>query len=78
MLTGNKGAKSATPDGTLSKGDSHSAGKTTIEDLEFAINLLKVKLRSAMNLSEKARLYNQIRTLQDNISRIKGKGQARS
>ena len=48
------------------------------EDLEFAISLLKVKLQATTGLSEKVRLYNQIKTLQEEISKLECKGSARS
>ena len=42
-----------------------------IEDLEYAINMLRIKMQATTNLSEKIRQYNQIKTLQENIDRLK-------
>ena len=74
MSTGAKRAIIGTPEKRVSKADPHVAGKTDIEDMEYSIDMLKVKLQSATSLSEKVRLYNQIKTLQDNISRLKSEG----
>ena len=74
MSTGAKRTRTGTPENRISKADPHVAGKTDIEDMEYAIDMLKVKLQSAPSLSEKVRLYNQIKTLQDNISRRKSEG----
>ena len=74
MSTGKKRARTETPENRIVKADPHMAGKTDIENMEYAINMLKVKLQSAPSLSEKVRLYNQIKTLQDNISRVKSEG----
>lgn len=52
--------------------------RSNTEDLEFAIRMLKIKLRTAKTLPEKVRLYNQIKTLQENISKLESKGSARS
>jgi hypothetical protein len=54
-----------------SNGDPQWAGKTDVGDMEFAIDMLKVRLQSTTSLSEKVRLYNQIKTLRDNISRLR-------
>ncbi len=58
-------------DDRISKVDPHLAGNRDIEDMEYAIGILKVKLHSTTNLPDKVRLYNQIKTLQDNISRLR-------
>lgn len=50
-----------------------SASTTEIEDLEFAIKMLRIKLGSTSDYSEKMRYYNQIKTLQENIARLKEK-----
>lgn len=71
MLTGKQQARTATSEDTLSEGSQK-------KDLEFAISMLKVKLHSAKTLSEKIRLYNQIKALQDNISTLKSTGSAHS
>jgi hypothetical protein len=57
----------------ISKAEPRMRGKTVIEDLEFAIEMLRIRMGSTSNLSEKIRYYNQIRTLQDNIARLKAK-----
>ncbi|MDL1892542.1 hypothetical protein FBQ87_06580 [Sphingobacteriales bacterium CHB3] len=72
MLTGKQNGRIAAREDTLSEGNSQK------EDLEFAISMLKVKLHSATALSEKIRLYNQIKTLQDNISKLSIESSARS
>jgi len=69
MLTGMKRAGKS--DDRISKAGPHLAGKRDIEDMEYAIGILKVKLHSTTNLPDKIRLYNQIKTLQDNISRLR-------
>ncbi len=69
MLSGMKSAEKS--DDRISKADPHLAGKRDIEDMEYAIGILKVKLHSTTNLPDKVRLYNQIKTLQDNISRLR-------
>ena len=74
MSTGKKRASTGTPENRIVETDLRVAGKTYIEDMEYAIDMLRVKLRSAPSLSEKVRLYNQIKTLQDNISRLKSEG----
>ena len=42
-----------------------------IEDLEYAIKMLRIKMQETTKLSEKIRCYNQIKTLQENIYKIK-------
>ncbi len=69
MSTGMKRAGKS-EDG-ISKADPHLASKRDIDDMEYAIGMLKVKLHSTTNLPDKVRLYNQIKTLQDNISRLR-------
>jgi hypothetical protein len=53
------------------KTKSETVDNTDIPDMEFAINMLRIKLHSTTDLSQKIRLYNQIKTLQDNISRLR-------
>lgn len=77
MLTGKKEIRTITPEATLSEVGTHSEGRSQKDDLEFAISLLKIKLQSTTALSEKIRLYNQIKALQDNISTLKTEGSAR-
>ena len=74
MSTGKQNARTATTENRVSKADPRLADKREIEDMEYAIDILKVKLQSATSLSEKVRLYNQIKTLQGNISRRKSEG----
>jgi hypothetical protein len=50
---------------------SDSAGDADVQDMEFAIDMLRIKMNSTWDLSEKARLYNLIKMLQDNISRLR-------
>lgn len=50
---------------------SGTTGGADVQDMEFAIDMLRIKMNSTWNLSEKIRLYNQIKMLQDNISRLK-------
>ena len=68
-----KSANSRITANSISKAEPSSAGKTEIEDLEFAIEMLRIRMSSASNLSEKIRYYNQIKTLQDNIFKLKDK-----
>ena len=68
-----KSTRSQAATNGISKADPRIGDKTEIEDLEFAIEMLRIKMQLASNLSEKIRYYNQIRTLQDNISRLKEK-----
>lgn len=42
-----------------------------IRDLEYAIRLLRIKMQSAGNLADKMGLYNEIKTLQANIDRLR-------
>jgi len=44
-----------------------------IQDLEYAIKMLRIKMQETTKLSEKIRCYNQIKTLQANIDRLKEK-----
>jgi hypothetical protein len=74
MSTGTKRTPAGTPDNGTPNADPHASGKRAIEDLEYAIDLLRVKLQSAPGLSQKVRLYNQIKTLQENIARLKMEG----
>lgn len=48
-----------------------TTGGADVKDVEFAIDMLRIKMNSTWNLSEKTRLYNQIKMLQDNTSRLK-------
>ena len=59
-------------------GRKEAEGKSNKEDLEFAISMLKVKLQATTGLSEKIHLCNQIKALQENISKLESKGSARS
>ena len=72
--TEDKSTKSQTASNGFSKAQSGSAARIKAEDLEFAIDMLRIRMRSALNLSEKIRDYNEIKTLQDNIARLKEKG----
>jgi hypothetical protein len=45
--------------------------KAEIQDLEYAMRLLRIKMQSAGNLADKLGLYNEIRTLQANIDRLR-------
>lgn len=78
MVTGKNEAGTATLENTMANANSHSGAKSNRQDLEFAISMLKVKLQSTTVLSEKIRLYNQIKTLQDNISKLTSESSARS
>jgi hypothetical protein len=71
MTTQAKRAGTETAEHRISKADPQWAGKNDVEDMEYAINLLKVKLQSTSSLSEKVRLYNQIKALQDNVSKLR-------
>ena len=73
VSTKEKNTSSQAAKNGISKAEPRIGGKTEIEDLEFAIEMLRIKMQSASNLSEKIRYYNQIKTLQDNISRLKEK-----
>ncbi|NWG28274.1 MAG: hypothetical protein HXY48_07040 [Ignavibacteriaceae bacterium] len=44
-----------------------------IETLEYSIKMLRVKMKMTTNLSEKIRNYNEIKTLQDRIDKLKVK-----
>ncbi len=44
-----------------------------IETLEYSIKMLRIKMQMTTNLSEKIRNYNEIKTLQENIDRLKEK-----
>jgi hypothetical protein len=68
MSTRSKKAGTGT-ESRQSKADPQWVGKTIVGDMEFAIDMLKVRLQSTTSLSEKVRLYNQIKTLRDDISR---------
>jgi hypothetical protein len=74
MSAGKKVAGSGTPGDSSPDADPRAAGKAAMKDMEYAIDMLRVKLHSETNLSEKIRLYNQIKTLQDNISRLRSEG----
>jgi hypothetical protein len=63
---------------TMLAGKKEAEAKSNKEDLEFAVSMLKVKLQATTGLSEKIRLYNQIKALQENISKLESKGSARS
>lgn len=78
MVTETNEAETATVENARANANSHSGAKSNRQDLEFAISMLKVKLRSTTVLSEKIRLYNQIKTLQDNISKLTTESSARS
>ena len=66
-----KSTNSQTAVNGISKAESRIGGKTETEDLEFAIEMLRIRMGSASDLSEKVRYYNQIKTLQDNIARLR-------
>ena len=70
MSTRAKTAGAGTPENRISKADPQWGGKTDREDMEYGIDMLKIKLQSAPSILEKVRLYNQIKTLKDIISRI--------
>jgi hypothetical protein len=74
MATGKKAAGIGAPHDSSPEADPRPAGKTAVEDMEYTIAILRVKLHSETNLSDKIRLYNQIKTLQDNISRLRSEG----
>jgi hypothetical protein len=44
-----------------------------IENLEYSIKMLRIKMQMTINLSEKIRNYNEIKTLQENVERLKAK-----
>jgi hypothetical protein len=77
MLTGQKDDCTETPEGRLSETDPHSDGKAIKRDLECAVSMLRIKLQSAQSLSEKVRIYSQIKALQDNIAALNTEDQAR-
>ena len=45
--------------------------KAEIEDLEYAMRLLRIKMQSAGNPADKLGLYNEIKTLQAKIDMLK-------
>ena len=53
-----------------SKTDLRSELDMETEDLQFAISMLRIKLGSTTNLSEKIRYYGQIKALQENIDKL--------
>jgi hypothetical protein len=56
------------------KGRPQSREDAEIEDLEYAIKLLKIKVHAATNVLEKLRHYNQIKSLEGSIDRLRSKG----
>jgi len=46
-----------------------------IESMEYSIKMLRIKMQMTTNLSEKIRYYNEIKTLQENIDRLKIKAE---
>jgi hypothetical protein len=73
MLMSTEGKKTRTgtaDEGAPAAGPTEAAG-AEIRDLEYAISLLRLKLHAATTLSEKLRVYNQIKALQDNIARYR-------
>lgn len=78
MVTEKTQARTETLENAMSIVDPHSQSRLSKEDLEYTISMLKMKLQSTRVLSEKIRLYNQIKTLQDNISKLTTESSARS
>jgi hypothetical protein len=71
MSTEKRKNRTGTADeGASASGPPEAAG-AEIQDMVYAIRLLRLRLHEAATLSEKLRVYNQIKTLQDNISRLR-------
>ena len=68
-----KNETSRTAAGAGPSAKSRPESRKGIEDLEFAIEMLRIRIYSAHSISEKLRYYNQIKTLQENIARLREK-----
>ncbi len=60
-----------------SKADAQPPDMTRIEDLQCAISMLRIKMYSATSPVQTMQYYNQIKTLQDNIARLKSKNSSK-